>query len=83
MNWKTDLQVGDLDRNQKLEFMCKKCGHTHYITTEQAAAAPGAKFLYLDELEQKSRCPARGCGSPVRLAINSQKKMTGFVGGMA
>ena len=46
MNWKTNLQVLDLDATQRLEVTCKVCGHVHYLTRQQIIAqSPERAFL--------------------------------------
>lgn len=83
-DWKSQIQVRDLDAGQRLEMTCRRCGHVHFVTREQLLADDGeAQYRYLDEIEARGKCRARGCGGGVRLAIGHQKKMTGFVGGMA
>ena len=70
MNWKTSLQVLDLDSTQRLEVTCKTCGHVHYLTHQQIIAqAPERAFLYLDELERETMCKARACRGAVRIAM--------------
>lgn len=82
--WKSQIQVRDLDAAQRLEMTCRRCGHVHFVTQEQLLASDEeAQYRYLDEIEARGKCPSRGCGGGVRLAIEHQKKMTGFVGGIA
>ena len=79
MNWKTRIRVSDLAPTQKLEIICRRCGRLAYITgvdvTDQS--------LYLDELERRLRCKARGCRGHARLAMVRLDELTGFVGGLA
>ncbi len=82
-DWKSQIQVRDLDAGQRLEITCRRCGHVHFVTCEQLLTEDGAQYLYLDEVERQTKCKARGCGGPIRLAMGHQIKMTGFVGGMA
>lgn len=82
--WKTTLQVRDLDPGQRLEMLCRVCGHVHYLTLpdiERQGRDRG--FLYLDELERQTVCRRRGCHGTVRLAIVRTGETSGFVGGMA
>jgi hypothetical protein len=82
-SWKAQIQVRDLDDNQRLEMTCKSCGHVHYLTRALICAAPEREFLYLDEVERETICRARGCRGAVRLSIQSNSKASGFVGGLA
>ncbi|MCM2292904.1 hypothetical protein NAC44_11270 [Allorhizobium sp. BGMRC 0089] len=83
MSWKTNIQVRDLDPDQKLELTCTQCGHVHYLTPEIILRAPERGFLYLDEIERESICRARGCRGAVRLALVRNKDTSAFVGGLA
>ncbi len=83
MNWKRNLQVGDLEAGQRLEMTCISCGHVHYLTPEIVKASPERVFLYLDELEAETVCRARGCRGRVRLALLRKGDTSGFVGGLA
>lgn len=84
MNWKTNLQVLDLDATQRLEVTCKACGHVSYLARQQIIAQlPERAFLYLDELERETMCKARYCRGAVRIALVHKGETSGFVGGMA
>lgn len=83
MNWKTELQVRDLEPGQRLEMTCKTCGHVHYLTPVEIMASPDRGFLYLDELERETYCKARRCLGNVRMALIRKGSASGFVGGMA
>ncbi|MDP8996861.1 MAG: hypothetical protein M3O03_07645 [Pseudomonadota bacterium] len=54
MNWKTNLQVRDLEPTQRLEVTCKACGHVHYLTRKQIMLSPDREFLYLDKIERET-----------------------------
>ena len=83
MNWKTELQVRDLEPGQRLEMTCKLCGHVHYLTPALIMCSPEREFLYLDEIEAGTVCKARKCRGKVRMAIIRTGNTSGFVGGMA
>ncbi len=83
MNWKSELQVRDLDSDQRLEMTCKVCGHIHYLTPPMIMCAPEREFLYLDEVERETICKARKCYGKVRMAIIRKDVASGFVGGLA
>jgi hypothetical protein len=83
VNWKSELQVLDLDVDQRLEMTCKTCGHVHYLTPAQIMSAPERQFLYLDEVERETICKSRRCYGKVRMAIIRKDVASGFVGGLA
>lgn len=83
MNWKTNMQVRDLEHGQRIEVTCRSCGHVHFLTREGILKAPQREFLYLDELERETVCRARGCRGTVRIALVRKGDASGFVGGMA
>lgn len=61
---------------------CKRCGHVHYLTSDMVMVAGGRMTLYLDEIESRARCRARGCKGAVRMALSRKGDTSGFVGGM-
>lgn len=83
MNWKTGLQILDLDPADRLELVCRKCGHLRYLTGAQLLARQGASHLYLDEVETRARCTQHGCGGRMRMAKPHSGESSGFVGGIA
>ncbi|MEO0384196.1 MAG: hypothetical protein AAF234_11660 [Pseudomonadota bacterium] len=83
MSWKSNIQLRDLADNQRLEFTCKKCGHTRYLKATDLLDVTGAMYLYLDEVESRARCNQRGCGGQGRLALEQSSLSSGFIGGMA
>ena len=44
--------------------------------------ARGREQLYLDEIENRARCKAQGCRDRMRMAMDRQEEMSGFVGGL-
>ncbi|MBX8785300.1 hypothetical protein HBA94_16155 [Ochrobactrum sp. GRS2] len=82
-NWKTKYKVSDLSDTQKLEMICKKCSRLVYINKATICTARGREQLYLDEIEKRARCKARGCKGQMRMAIVRQDEMSGFTGGLA
>ena len=84
MSWKTNIQVRDLDDDQRLEATCKDCDHVHYITKfEVMRQGADRSFLYLDEIEREAICRARGCRGAIRLALVRTGDTSSFVGGLA
>jgi hypothetical protein len=80
--WKQNIQVQDLDDDQRLELICTKCNRLTYTTREQICAKADYGQLYLDEIEKRARCKGRGCHGHMRMAMVRLKEMSGFVGGM-
>lgn len=83
MNWKTNIQVRDLEATDRLELTCKKCGTVRYITGAELQSRKGAGRLWLDEVEKRSRCRVFGCGGTMRMARPPEGDTTAFVGGIA
>ncbi|AXH76917.1 hypothetical protein [Ochrobactrum sp. SFR4] len=82
-NWKTKYRVSDLSDTQKLEMICKKCSRLVYINKATICTAKGREQLYLDEIEKRARCKARGCKGQMRMAMVRLDEMSGFTGGLA
>ncbi|MFD1197485.1 hypothetical protein ACFQ3K_03980 [Brucella gallinifaecis] len=82
-NWKTKIKVGDLGDDQRLEMICKKCGRLTYIDKQLICQSVDRSQQYLDEVEAKARCKARGCNGKMRMAMERLKELSGFVGGLA
>ena len=82
MNWKTNIQLIDLD-NQKLEVTCKQCGHSRYENPYLLIKKYGLDFAYMDEVERTLTCHNRGCDGEVRIALSAEEETEGFVGGLA
>lgn len=83
MNWKSSLQVLDLEPGDRLELTCRKCGHLRYLTGSFLQARKGADRLYLIEVESRARCTVRGCNGTMRMAMPPTGEASGFVGGIA
>jgi hypothetical protein len=82
-SWKETLQICDLETEQRLEIACRKCGYVYYLTVVDLTAMGARKDLYLDEVESRLHCKARGCRGKVRLAMTHKGETSGFVGGLA
>jgi len=82
-NWKTNYRVSDLSDTQKLEMICKKCSKLVYINKATICTAKGREQLYLDEIEKRARCKARGCKGQMRMAMVRLDEMSGFTGRLA
>ena len=83
MNWKTDLQLADLEAATAIEIVCKRCGLSRYETPAQLLAQFDFQHSYLDEVEYSLHCANRFCRGEVRISLVHDDKNEGFVGGMA
>ncbi|WP_374834015.1 hypothetical protein [Paenochrobactrum pullorum] len=83
MSWKSQIQVRDLDDDQRLEMICEKCRRLVYIKKADICKKEGYEQLYLDEVERRSRCRGKGCDGRFRMAMERLKELSGFVGGIA
>jgi len=82
-NWKSTIKVRDLADDQRLELTCRKCNRVTYTDRAMLCKEKDRSQLYLDEVEAKARCKARGCKGHMRMAMVRLKEMSGFVGGLA
>lgn len=69
--------------DDRLELVCRKCGHLRYLTGKQLQARKGTAYLYLDEVEARTRCTQRSCNGHMRMAMPPNGETSGFVGGIA
>lgn len=83
MGWKQQLRASDLSDTQKLEARCRDCGHVHYLTRDILCTDTETSQRYIDEVEAKTTCSARGCNGRVRLAKVRMDELSGFIGGLA
>ena len=83
MNWQHEIQITDLDPDQKLEVTCKLCGHSRYEDPQQLINNYGLHFAYLDEVAKLLVCHKHGCRGEVRIALSAEAETEGFVGGLA
>ncbi len=83
MSWKDELQLLDLDEDQRLEFTCKTCSHVHHYEAGELQISPELLQLWLTEIEARETCKARGCAGSMRLAIYHDSSNSGFIGGVA
>ena len=59
MSWKQEIQLRDLDGDQSIEVLCRRCGDARYERVAallEAAAAGLTPFSYLDETERRLSC---------------------------
>lgn len=83
MNWNKEQQLLDLESGERLEATCKICRHTFSVDIDELLEREEMQHLYLDQLEKRTVCSARGCGGPVILAQLHQNEVEGFAGGLA
>ncbi len=81
--WKTSYKVSDLSDKQQLELICRQCNRLAYTNKSMLCEKIDRSHLYLDEIEKRARCKARGCGGLMRLSMVRLDELSGFVGGMA
>ena len=81
MSWKSDLRLSDLAPDAILECTCRRCGLTRTRPARDHQGRHGA--LRIDAFEARLRCPDRMCRGAVRLALEHQMAVEGFVGGLA
>ena len=85
MSWKEELQLRDLDGEQSIEVLCRRCGDARYerVAELRDSAAMGlTPFSYLDEVEQRLICNHWGCPGPVTIALADNAETSAFVGGL-
>ncbi len=83
MSWKHDIQLGDLEGDQRLEVTCRRRGHSHYVRiSELLAQKDMTPQAYLDEVEARLKCRSRGCRGAVRITLIDGGETSGFVGGL-
>ena len=83
MSWKREIQLIDLDKTQRLEATCQKCGHSRYPNIHELATKQGLAYEYLDEVELFLICINRGCDGRIRLALSHHGDTEGCVAGLA
>jgi len=83
VNWKSNIQVLDLEPGQRLELTCRRCGRVRFLTGAELQARNGAARLWLNEVELRARCRQRGCGGTMRMALPRPGDTSAFVGGIA
>ncbi len=86
MSWKHDIQLRDLDGDQSIEVLCRRCNDARYekvsALLEAAAEADLTPFTYLDEVEARLACKRWGCNGPVTISLADGAETSGFVGGL-
>jgi hypothetical protein len=83
VNWRSNIQILDLEPDDRLELTCRKCGIFRWLTGAELLARKGKERLTLGEVEKRARCRQRGCGGTMRLAMPAPEDTAGFVGGIA
>ncbi len=84
MSWKHDIQLGDLEGDQRIEVTCRRCGHSRYVRISELLDRETQKDMtpqaYLDEVEARLAC--RRCRGAVRITLIDGGETSGFVGGL-
>ena len=74
MNWKSDLQLSDLNATTEIEVTCRRCGHAHYQQAADIARLLRLKHARLDDVERALCCSKPGCKGGVRIALVQDNK---------
>ncbi len=85
MSWKHEIQLRDLDGDQSIEVICRRCRHAHYeaVSSLRESAVTGlTPFSYLDEVERRLACKRRGCAGAVTISLADNAETSAFVGGL-
>ncbi len=90
MSWKQELQLRDLDGEQAIEVLCRRCNNAYYervsdlleAAEAEGAAKPMTPFTYLDEVEALLACRRWGCQGPVTISLADNAETSAFVGGL-
>lgn len=83
MNWRSNIQILDLEPGDRLELTCRNCGTLRWLTGQELKSRKGKERLTLGEVERRAKCRQRGCGGAMRLAMPAPQDTAGFVGGIA
>jgi len=82
VSWKSNLQLLDLSRNDRLEVSCKTCSYHWYVYANQEFLIR-MRHLFIDEYEALEKCRQRACCGSVRVALAYEADTEGFQGGLA
>ncbi len=85
MSWKHEIQLRDLDGEQSIEVLCRRCRHAHYERVGDLldeAVTGLTPFSYLDEVEKRLACKRWGCEGPVTISLAGAAETSAFVGGL-
>jgi hypothetical protein len=83
VSWKDNIQIRDLDPQDRIELTCRICKKTRYLTGAELHQRRTQQRLTLAQVEQRAKCRQRGCGGTMRMAMPHLGETKGFVGGMA
>ncbi len=85
MSWKHEIQLRDLDGDQSIEVICRRCNDAYYEVVSnlrESAAAGLTPFSYLDEVERSLACKRWGCAGAVTISLAGNAETSAFVGGL-
>ena len=84
MSWKTNIQLRDLDADQKIEVTCRSCNGMHYTTQQNLIHIYGQEitYKYLDEIEALITCKRPTCSGKTRIALSGKSETGSFIGGL-
>ncbi len=83
MGWQADIQLQDLDAEERLHLTCRKCGYGWHFKLGDLPTHPVHKYLYVDEVPSLTPCPQMGCGSQdLRIARRTVSETETFTAGL-
>ena len=83
MSWKHEIQLRDLDGDQSIEVLCRRCNDAYYERVSELRGKAGlTPFSYLDEVERRLACKRWGCAGPVTVGLAGNAETSAFVGGL-
>jgi hypothetical protein len=83
MSWKHEIQLRDLDGEQAIEVLCRRCNDAYYERVSELLEAAGlTPFSYLDEVERRLACKRWGCKGAVTISLADSAETSAFVGGL-
>ena len=83
MSWKHEIQLRDLDKDQAVEVLCRRCNDAYYERVSDLLDGEDmTPFTYLDEVEYRLACKRWGCAGPVTISLTDGAETSAFVGGL-
>ena len=83
MSWKHEIQLRDLDKDQAVEVLCRRCNDAYYERVSDLLDGEGmTPFTYLDEVECRLACKRWGGAGPVTISLADGAETSAFVGGL-
>jgi hypothetical protein len=83
VSWKTQLQLLDMEGDERIEARCCTCGYVWYERPAYHQHKSHMRQLFLDEFEARLRCKQWNCKGKIKIALTSEDETEGFQGGLA